>query len=301
MLINKENDQNIELKNSDWELDFYSRPILEKSGKKRWELIITSTKNFDNKESFYWTRVCPANKVNSIWLTNALKDALADAQRGGWGKPEIVRFWRSSMKSIIKKTLENLEIESLVSRRTYSLFEKIRFLENEVYPKEKGYVSGILAPAFTTKITNDAKPLPEAVRGESLAIAEISVGELRTSKNWPIEFGGIFPIEKSINKNALIPGLRLFSENRAIALSAWFSSLEPVKLLIDKNRLILEALEDDKWLVTDLRPKDAEALNEKFIESREKSNGYQFISIQSNPYIEKFAGFWILKDIELYE
>ena len=27
----------------DWELDFYSRPILEADGRKRWELLITST------------------------------------------------------------------------------------------------------------------------------------------------------------------------------------------------------------------------------------------------------------------
>ena len=32
------------LKISDWELDFYSRPIIEKNGKKRWELIIDKEK-----------------------------------------------------------------------------------------------------------------------------------------------------------------------------------------------------------------------------------------------------------------
>ena len=28
---------------ADWELDFYSRPILEADGRKRWELLITAT------------------------------------------------------------------------------------------------------------------------------------------------------------------------------------------------------------------------------------------------------------------
>ena len=83
-----------------------------------------------------------------------------------------------------------------------------------------------------------------------------------------------------------------------MALAAWFSSLEPVKLLVDNDRLILEALEDDKWLVTDLPKKDAEALFKKFEEARKTSYGYQFISIQSNPFVEKFSGFWILKDVE---
>tara|TARA_B100000963_G_scaffold342311_1_gene343038 strand:- start:4255 stop:5157 length:903 start_codon:yes stop_codon:yes gene_type:complete len=297
MISSKDNKSKLDLKNSDWELDFYSRPIIEKNGKKRWELIISSTKNFSSPDIFYWNKICPANEVNSIWLTNALREALIDAKKKGWERPEKVRFWRSSMKSIIKKSLENLELDALVSRRTYSLFERLNFLENDIYPKEKGYVKGVLAPTFTSQIANEPKPLPEAVRGDSLTFSEISIGELRTAQNWPIEFGDIFPLEKSIDDKYLVPGLRLFSENRAIALAAWFSSLEPVKLLIDKNRLILEALEDDKWLVTDIPKKEAEELNQKFITSK-SSSGYQFISIQSSPYIEKFAGFWILKDID---
>ncbi len=299
MVTSKTNKSNLELKIADWELDFYSRPIIEENGKKRWELIIASTKNFNNQETFFWKKECPATEVNSIWLTNSLKEALIEAESEGWSKPEKVRFWRTSMKSIIKKSLENIEIDGLVSRRTYSLFEKMQFLENNVYPKEKGYVNGVLAPTYTSQIANDPKPLPEPVRGDSLAISEISIGELKTAQIWPIEFGDIFPIENHVKDQNLIPGLRLFSENRSIALAAWFSSLEPIKLLIDDNRLILEALEDDRWLVTDLPKNDALELNNKFISSKKYSNGYQFISIQSNPYVEKFTGFWILKDVEL--
>ncbi len=287
------------LTNSDWELDFYSRPIIEKNGKKRWELIIASTSDFDSKETFHWEKTCPSDQVNSIWLTKALEEAIENASTIGHGKPAKIRFWRSSMKSIIKKSLENLEIEPLVSRRTYSLFERIEYLEKEIYPKESGYIRGVLAPSFTSQIANDPKPLPEAVRGDSLTISELSIGQLKKAKTWPIEFGNIFPISKDISDEHLIPGLRLFSENRAIALAAWFSSLEPIKLEIDERRLILEALEDDKWLVSDFSEKDAEALKIKFSESKKLSNGYQFISIQSNPFIEKFAGFWLLKDIDL--
>ena len=137
------------------------------------------------------------------------------------------------------------------------------------------------------------------MRGDALTISEISIEELKLSKNWPIEFGDIFPIQSSIKNENLVPGLRLFSKDRSLALAAWFSSLEPVKLLIKQNQLILEASEDDKWLVTDLQEKDAKVLNDKFTQTKKDSYGYQFISIQSTPFIEKFAGFWILKDIEL--
>ena len=82
------------------------------------------------------------------------------------------------------------------------------------------------------------------------------------------EFGDIFPIQKDLDDNYLVPGLRLFSKDRSLALSAWFSCLEPIKLVINKNQLILEASEDDKWLVTDLPEKDANILNTKFLENK---------------------------------
>jgi len=299
MNVNSKTKPTIELKISDWELDFYSRPIIESNGKKRWELIICSTKTFETEDIFLWNKKCPANKVNSLWLTKALNEALEDAKKEGWAKPSIIRFWRSSMKSIIKKSLEAVNIEALVSRRTYNLFDRIEFLEKEIYPNEKGYVRGVLAPTFTSKIENAPQPLPEAVRGDALTISEISIGELKTAEYWPMEFGDIFPIKKELNDNDLVPGLRLFSKDRSLALSAWFSCLEPIKLTIRKNQLILEASEDDKWLVTDLPEKDANILSTKFLENKKNSFGYQFISIQSTPYIEKFAGFWILRDIEL--
>ncbi len=299
MTLNKKIASAQNLKKSDWELDFYSRPIIEKNGKKRWELIISSSKNFRTDDIFLWNKRCPANEVNSIWLTKSLREALDDAEKKGWAKPSKIRFWRASMKSIIKKSIENIGIEALVSRRTYELFDRIKFLEQEVYPLESGYVRGVLAPTFTSKIENDAKPLPEAVRGDALTISEISIEQLKTAQNWPIEFGDIFPIQKSLKNENFVPGLRLFSKDRSLALAAWFSSLEPVKLQIEKNQLILEASEDNKWLVTDLSEKDAKTLNDKFIQTKNNSYGYQFISIQSTPFIEKFAGFWILRDIEL--
>jgi len=299
MNLNNKTEPTIDLKISNWELDFYSRPIIEANGKKRWELIICSTKSYKTEDVFHWNKKCPANEVNSVWLTKAINEAIYDAKKEGWAKPSIVRFWRSSMKSIIKKSLEATSIEALVSRRTYDLFDRIEFLEKEVYPKEKGYVRGVLAPTFTSKMENSPKPLPEAVRGDALTISEISIGELKSAENWPMEFGDIFPIQQDLDDKNLIPGLRLFSKDRSLALSAWFSCLEPIKLTIRESQLILEASEDDKWLVTDLPEKDAKILSTKFLENKENSYGYQFISIQSTPYIEKFAGFWILRDIEL--
>ena len=109
------------------------------------------------------------------------------------------------MKSIIKKSLEALSIEAIVSRRTYDLLDRIEFLEKEIYPKEKGYVRGVLAPTFSSKTENPPQPLPEAVRGDALTISEISIGELKSAENWPIEFGDIFPIQQDLDDDYLVP------------------------------------------------------------------------------------------------
>ena len=46
---------------------------------------------------------------------------------------------------------------------------------------------------------NPPQPLPEAVRGDALTISEISIGELKSAENWPIEFGDIFPIQQDLD------------------------------------------------------------------------------------------------------
>ena len=45
---------------ADWELDFYSRPILEADGKKRWELLITGSPDRSGRPPFRYERRCPA-------------------------------------------------------------------------------------------------------------------------------------------------------------------------------------------------------------------------------------------------
>ena len=63
MTINEKIISNKELKISDWELDFYSRPIIEKDGKKRWELIISSSKNFKTRIYFFGIKYVQLTKL----------------------------------------------------------------------------------------------------------------------------------------------------------------------------------------------------------------------------------------------
>ena len=88
----------------DWELDFYSRPILEADGRKRWELLITSTPAATgDAEPFRFAKVCPSGEVNSLWLSQALAEAKQASASGGWGSPVRLRCWRSSMRTMVQR------------------------------------------------------------------------------------------------------------------------------------------------------------------------------------------------------
>ena len=68
-----------------WELDFYSRPILDENNKKLWEVLICESPT-DVKRSpdslFRYSQFCSSKTVNSIWLREAIEAAIAEA-----GKP----------------------------------------------------------------------------------------------------------------------------------------------------------------------------------------------------------------------
>ena len=290
------NEEKSTLKKADWEIDFYSRPIIEENGKKRWELLITSTNNFKEKNIFRWEKICPASNVNSIWLKEALEEAIKEAHSQGWNSPPVLRCWRASMKTMIKRAADQVGIELISSRRTYSLLEWLLERERYFYPQQNGYIPVPLAPP-SNPIKNQPIPLPEEVRGDSWSFATLSINTLRESDEWQIEFSSLIPIKESIDGKASILGLRLFSSKRSLALAAWLGGLEPAKLVLEGNQIILEAGQADRWLVTDIKDEAKKAIENNFINTKLNADGLQFISVQKSPEENYLDGFWMLKDI----
>ena len=286
----------ITIKNRDWELDFYSRPILESDGKKRWELLITSSQQITDIEFFKWEKICPANEVNSIWLKEALQEAIKEASCQGWSPPKKLRCWRKSMRTMIKRAASQLDLEVIPSRRTYTLIEWLATREKDIYPKEQGYMFGPIAPA-PLEFLNDAVPLPESARGDLFSLDYLPIGVIKDAAEWPIEFNGLISLPSTENKEILIPGLRLFSKRRSLALAGCINSLEPVRLVIRKNQLLLEAGQEDQWLVTDLSTETAIELERTLVESKNHAGGLQFLSVQKSPEEQNFEGFWMMKDL----
>ncbi|MFZ0406849.1 MAG: Tab2/Atab2 family RNA-binding protein [Cyanobium sp.] len=285
----------------DWELDYYSRPILEQDGKKRWELLICATPDphaagREPAEPFRWARICAAASVNSIWLKEALEAALAEACRQGYGQPRRIRCWRSSMRTMVQRAAEGLGLELVPSRRCYSLVEWLQERQAQVYPQEPGYLAGPLAPP-PQAIRPVSIPLPEAVRGDRWDWACLPFEALIEAPDWEIGFAGLIQLPPMVDAAAPIPGIRLFSRTRALAIAGWLAGLEPVRLEIDGGQLVLEAGLEDRWLLASLPAEEATAAASAFAAARESGAGLQFIAVQSGDGAERLDGFWLLRDL----
>lgn len=285
----------------DWELDYYSRPILEADGKKRWELLICSTPEVsagDDRTShqFRWVQTCPATSVNSIWLKEALEQALCAAEDQGFAPPRRLRCWRASMRTMVQRAAEGLGMELVSSRRTYALVNWLQERERSVYPQEPGYMAGPLAPP-PQPLRPIAVPLPEAARGESWAWASLPLEALAGAGEWDLGFAGLVPLPSGLEAEVPVPGIRLFSPSRALALAGWLAGLEPVRLEISGLQLVLEAGMEDRWLLTNLDQAEAEAAARAFAAARTEAGGLQFMAVQANEADQRFEGFWLLRDL----
>ncbi|MFM7732566.1 MAG: Tab2 family RNA-binding protein [Cyanobium sp.] len=275
----------------DWELDYYSRPILEPDGKKRWELLICSS-----DRAFRWARPCPATSVNSIWLREAIEAALAEAGEQGLAPPRLLRCWRASMRTMVQRAAEGLGLELVPSRRCYSLLEWLQEREASVYPADPGYMAGPLAPP-AQPVRPLPLPLPEVARGERWSWATLSAATLAEAGGWPIDFAGLMPLPPLADADVPVPGIRLFSRRRSLAIAGWLAGLEPVRLELSGRQLVLEAGLEDRWLLSDLPAAEAEAAAEALAAARQQAAGLQFLAVQSDETADRLQGFWLLRDL----
>lgn len=285
----------------DWELDYYSRPILEADGKKRWELLICTTPvvaedGRADGENFRWVRPCPAATVNSLWLREALEEALAAAEADGFAPPRRLRCWRASMRTMVQRAAEGLGLELIASRRTYSLVSWLQEREQQVYPNEAGYMAGPLAPP-PQPIRPVPLPLPDAARGESWSWAGLPLQSLSGAAQWDTSFSGLVPLPEGLESTATVPGVRLFGGPRALAIAGWLAGLEPVRLELEGRQLVLEAALEDRWLLGTLTEAEADAARQTFALAREQAGGLQFLAVQGKESDQRFEGLWVMRDL----
>ena len=199
------------------------------------------------------------------------------------------------MRTMVQRAAEGVGLEMVPSRRCYALVEWLQEREASIYPEMEGHLNGPLAPP-PQPLQAAPLPLPEAVRGDSWGWASLPAASLAEASEWPMDFSGLVPLPNT-KAEAMVPGVRLFSSSRALALAGWLSGLEPVRLEVCGQQLVLEAGLEDRWLVSDLQNGEADSAQQALEAARQEAGGLQFLAVQSGPDATEFAGFWLLRDL----
>jgi hypothetical protein len=282
-----------------WELDFYSRPILDEREKKKWEVLICeSPLNVgDNAESlFRYSQFCSSSTVNSLWLAGAIKEAIAAAPK----RPEKIRFFRRQMGNMITKACEDLDIPAACSRRTLALSLWLEERMQDVYPAEPGY-QPVVNPSVQF-IPETPVALPDALIGEKWTFVSLPIAAFDEMSEWDIGFGEAFGLPMTrLGPETQIPGLIIYS-SRANALAGWMSGLELAFLKFDSGppaRLVLDTGANDRWILANLRDAATEREAKAFEAAKNQAKKVHFLAIQSNPESESFAGFWLLHELTI--
>ena len=283
-----------------WELDFYSRPVLDENKKKLWEVVICESPTSIDRSLdslFQYSQYCSNQTVNSIWLREAIEKAITEAEV----PPKKIRFFRRQMNNMITKACNDAGITAIPSRRTYALNQLLEKRIKEVYPHEPGYDPQAAKSASVQYPAMNAIPLPDAVRGDrgdKWAFVTLEASAFAEMKEWDISFGEAFPLSlANITPDTQIPGLIIYSP-RAIPLAAWMSGLEMGWLHLEANalpRLLLETGVSDNWILVNLTNPQTVGEAKKFDKTKEQANGVHFLAVQSSSESDSFAGFWLLK------
>ena len=283
-----------------WELDFYSRPILDENKKKLWEVVICESPNSIDRSLdslFKYSQYCSNQTVNSIWLREAIAKAIQEAE----APPKKIRFFRRQMNNMITKACNDIGITAIPSRRTYALHQLLEKRIKEVYPNEPGYDAKAASSASVQYPAMNALPLPDAVRGDrgdKWTFVTLQASDFAEMKEWDISFGEAFPLSlANITPETKIPGLIIYSP-RAIPLAAWMSGLEMGWLQLETGtlpRLLLETGVSDNWILVNLTTPQTVTEAKKFDQTKNQANGVHFLAVQSSSQSDSFAGFWLLK------
>ena len=291
-----------------WELDFYSRPILDKNQKKLWEVLVCESP-LDIRQStdslFTYANWCPNQQVNSIWLRTAIEEAIAlharYASDPSKQTPEKIRFFRPQMSNMITKACEDLGIRAELSRRTYTLDRWLQQRMQDFYPHQPGYQPSAAISSFVRYQLQPPQPLPDALEGQKWAFVALEASAFEEMNEWEIDFGEAFPLSMmGLAPDTRIPGIIIFS-SRATPIAAWMSGIELAFVRFESEpsaRLLLETGASDSWILANIKDPQILAQAQGFESAKEKAGRVHFLAVQSSPTSEAFAGFWLLQELK---
>jgi len=295
-----------------WELDFYSRPVLDEKNKKRWEVLICEglqSVTDEPEKLFRYSKYVSNSEVNSETLQAAIEEAIAQATEQSKDAPTKVRYFRYQMQNMIKRACEETGLLPYPSRRTLALQQWLEERMESVYPNEEGYKASH-SPSVSRPL-EVVNPLPDALMGQKWALVSLPTAAFDEMGEWDIDFGEAFPLALAeLEAGTQVPGFIIYS-NRATPLAAWMSGLEIAAVraakeessnYVSKNsdtaRLLMDTGTIETWQLADLVGEETQAEGERFEDAKQAAKGVHFIAVQESPESESFAGFWLMQNRE---
>ncbi len=282
-----------------WEIDFYSRPVLDERNKKQWEVLICeSPLRIDQPpdDLFRYSQFCANTEVNSVWLRQALEEAIAQAA----APPDRIRFFRRQMTNMITKACEDAGIPAYPSRRTVALNQWLQARMDQVYPAMPNY-----KPSANPSVNlGDSVPqrLPDALVGQQWTLVTLEASAFADFPDWAVDFGEVFSFPLlNLPPDTRIPGVLIFSP-RALPLAAWMSGLELafVKALPSKPPVLaLETGASESWILANLTTDTLNTEAQNFENAKQKAQGVHFLATQTDADADAFTGFWLMQELNL--
>jgi hypothetical protein len=281
-----------------WELDFYSRPLLDENQKKLWEVLLCESPLEVQSlpdDLFRYSTFVSSSEVNSVRLRAVLEEAIAQAPK----RPDKIRFFRRQMNNMITKACEEAGVPAYPSRRTSALNQWITERMQLYYPTLPNYQAG----ENPSVALPPPKPqsLPDALVGERWAFVTLEAAAFTEMPDWEIGFSEAFPLEIfGLQPDTPIPGMIIYS-SRALPLAAWMSGLELAFLRFNATppQLVLETGASDAWILANLPTPDLQTEVKAFEAAKQQANRVHFVAVQSDPEAEAFAGFWLMQELNL--
>lgn len=281
-----------------WELDFYSRPVVDENQKKLWEVLICESPLDVKTQSdslFRYSEFVSNAEVNSVRLREALERALQEAPQ----RPDKIRFFRRQMTNMITKACEDVGVPAYASRRTLAMAQWMDQRTQDYYPSLPNYQAGG-NPSVAMPPTKP-QPLPDALIGERWAFVSLTAADFNDMADWDVGFSEAFPLGMfGLQPDTPIPGLIIYSA-RALPLAAWMSGLELAFLRFNASppQLVLETGATDAWILASLPTPELQTEGKAFEAAKQQSQKIHFVAVQDSPDSESFAGFWLMQELDL--
>jgi hypothetical protein len=283
-----------------WELDCYSRPVIQPGGKKLWEVLIC-----DSGNTFRFRQELPSSQVNSKTLRQVVEQCVELVPTA---KPSVIRFFRGAMFNMMNVALKELpDITAKPSRCTFALAAWLEERHATVYPQMEGYNAQMMNTATGSSFLNVQTPvkLPDSLRGERYAFVSLPLAEFLPQGGVNVEtigVGRLCPLPPALLQQSrpagdtFVSGVVLLTP-RAKAMATWLAGTELMSLKADlrKRQLIMETDLDTQYLMARLN-EEQRAEGAAMEQAKDQLQGLHFVSVQVDEESDP-EGFWLLRSL----